>query len=96
MTHPGAADSESEAKRDSALAWRVSAIATLQVFQKAVTVLAEWAEFKLPPECTCQTEYPVVSRVKGDILPWRSEDKPQPLRLLFDRVNLCRGHDKVH
>ena len=77
-----------------------AAIAALQVFQQAVKILAEWAEFKLPPECTCQSEYPVVSRVKGDILPWRSGDKPQPLRLLFDRVNLIRdrdpSQDKVH
>ena len=72
-----------------------AAIAALQVFQQAVKILAEWAEFKLPSECTCQAEYPVVSRVR-DILRWRSEDKPQPLRLLFDGVSLDRGQDKVH
>ena len=67
----------------------------LQVVQQAVSELAEWAEVDLPPGCTCSTEYPVVEWVKNHILPWHKGTKPQPLRLLFDSVNLDKGQTQV-
>lgn len=68
----------------------------LQVVQQAITILANWAGVKLPPECQCSKDYPAVQLVKQDILPWGDGNQPQALRVLFDWVKLDRGHAKEY
>lgn len=68
----------------------------LQVVQQAVSELAKWAEVDLPPGCTCSAEYPIVEWVKNRILPWPKGAKPQPLRLLFDQVELEKNQKQAH
>lgn len=70
--------------------------AALQVVQQAVSVLAKWANFNLPPEWTDCAEYPIVKQVKKDILPWTDGAEPQPLQLLFDQVELEKNQKQAH
>ncbi|HIK08703.1 MAG TPA: type III-A CRISPR-associated protein Cas10/Csm1 [Oscillatoriaceae cyanobacterium M33_DOE_052] len=67
----------------------------LQITQQAIAVLAEWAGVTLPPECIGSGEDAVVRRVK-QMLGWPDGGQPQPLRLLFDGVNLGRGQTEKH
>ncbi len=67
----------------------------LQVIQESVNVLVKWANVEVspPPEVT---NNPIVTRVK-EILNWQNQAEIQPLRLLFDNVNLEQSQQKkVH
>lgn len=66
----------------------------LQVIQKAISVLADWADANLPNKLS--SEHLAVKKAK-EIISW-SEQKPSYLHLLFDAIKLPdgKGQEKNH
>lgn len=67
--------------------------AALQVTQLAILKLIQWADDKLPNECSCSESQCVVRAKK--ILSWTDEAEIGMLRLIFDQVKLPKGRGQL-
>lgn len=65
----------------------------LQVMQEAVSVLATWAEAKLPNGCEVSKENEAVKRAK-EILSWEGNNLGE-LELIFDYIKIKLGKNKL-
>ena len=67
--------------------------AALQILQQALSILAHWVD--LPDKAPkIDNECKAVKQAK-DLLSWTENARLQPLRLLFDKVNLCKGQSQI-
>ncbi len=72
----------------------VSSHAALQVAQEAVTILAKWAESKLPAQCKLPENDEVIKQAKS-LVKWPIQESLKTLRLLFDNVTVPNGEGQT-
>ncbi len=67
----------------------------LSIMQEAVSVLAKWADAKLPDSFSALVKTDAITTAKR-LLSWSETAALKPLRLLFDRVKLSDREEKTH